>query len=492
MSVATPEVSASWSYPPFSQLQNNTDCNITTDYIADSVLLIAHGQYLTNRKLGDTGLLTDWLDSLVPTGYGGLPVTDPDGNYSSLNDALLHEELLLLWYYGVWLNDTALANLSETETTAYYEIENQTNNFAYSCINEATREKMICDKLDIQGDPDVSGRGMMLAYYILIGLTIVYFFTLIFDRTRLPKTKPTQIVRSNTFIERYGHRAITALRQTVSSFLVAALVFATAMLGATVARYYAYLRDRNDVDADDVSFYTWLGSAAMSSFCVFPCLVLQTVTDISLSRYSRLFLWCAVISLAAAVWALSIPSIDHFFELAQAYGRYETWYYSNTTYELSQQDWDLLTNNDTMYQTGIYRAMIWENHCDTSKLKDRLRILLTIGLCIQAPGFIYCLFASLAAIISHSHLPPLSWLWKHIEPFSEPIRRVNRIARPIIGFIYLVAALVFLESFIEYRNVAKRLAPSTDTDTDWSFGQILALAQWAPRNEHKQEHKTER
>lgn len=271
-----------------------------------------------------------------------------------------------------------------------------------------------------------------------------------------------------------------ALQKTVSSFLVASLVFATAMLGATVARYYAYKRHPNEVDPDDVSFYNWLGSAAMSAFSVFPCLVLQTVTDLSRSRYSRLFLWCAVIGLSAAVWGLSLPIIDDFFDITQAYGRWEDAVRTNTTDTFSEDDLDLLTDDGLMYKAGIYRAMIWENNCDTGNLKARLRTLLTVALCMQAPGFIYCLFASLTAVIFHSNLRPFVLLRERCSRVSDLIRNINRIARPVIGFIYLVMAAVLLESFIEYRNVAKKLAPSTDTDTDWSFGQILALAQWAP------------
>jgi hypothetical protein len=295
--------------------------------------------------------------------------------------------------------------------------------------------------------------------------------------------KPIQKLHESNHIKRYGHRAMTALRQTVSAFLVASLVFATAMLGATVARYYAYQAHQNDIDADDISFYTWLGSVVMSSYCVFPCFVLQTVTDLTQSRYSRLFLWCCVISLSAAVWALSLPKIDHFFVLTKAYGRYDAWDSSNSTEafeDFDKDDYNLLFKNGTVYQPGIYRAMIWERHCDTSNLKERLRTLITVGICMQVPGFLYCLLTSLAAIISHSTLPPFAWLGGHVGRLPDVIRHINRIARPIIGFIYLGMAAVLLVSFIQYRNVAKQLAPSTDTDTDWSFGQILALAQWAP------------
>lgn len=150
MSVSAGTVRATWSYPPFSQLHGNTDCNVTTNYIADSVLMVTKGDYLTNRELGDIGFLVDWLDDLVPAGYGGLP--------NSSENWLVHDELLIVWYYGVWQNDSF--TLNDSEWAAYNNIENQAEDFAYTCLDDTTGQKMICNKLDIRGDPDVSGRGV--------------------------------------------------------------------------------------------------------------------------------------------------------------------------------------------------------------------------------------------------------------------------------------------------------------------------------------------
>ena len=42
--------------------------------------------------------LVDWLDSLVPIDFEGLPARSQDW--------VMHDELLILWYYGVWQNET--------------------------------------------------------------------------------------------------------------------------------------------------------------------------------------------------------------------------------------------------------------------------------------------------------------------------------------------------------------------------------------------------
>lgn len=143
---------ASWAFPPFSDLINSTDCNVTTNYIADSVLLVTNGDYLTNSKLGDIGFLLEWLATLIPDGYGGLPA-NPDGG-------LAYAEYLMLWYFAVWQNTTYLGDLNATESMAYLATWNHAHEFGYNCPSEKTGKEMICDKLDIQGDPDVSGRGV--------------------------------------------------------------------------------------------------------------------------------------------------------------------------------------------------------------------------------------------------------------------------------------------------------------------------------------------
>ncbi|KAI0140320.1 hypothetical protein BJ166DRAFT_542803 [Pestalotiopsis sp. NC0098] len=448
---------ASGYFPPFSKLNTSVNCTATTDYFADNVILMAEGHYLTNYKLGDSGIITNWLHSTILDDWTGLRnVSDMTG-------------MLMVWFEGVWQNDTYLESLEQAERAVYVVMIHTTHDAAYTCD-----DRKICDKLDVRGDPDVSGIGMMLAYYILTGLTVVYFPILTFRQMNNLKDKQSHLTN---WRQAYKQRLIAALQQTAGGFLNAALVFATAMLGATVARYYTFQKHQDGIDVDDVSFYTWLGSAFMSTFSIFPCLMLQTVADLSRSRYSRLFLWCIIACLAATLWALSLPSIDYFLALVRAYGHYED---ADTTAEVTQSDRDLLFRNNTIYHTGIYRALVWERYCDSGDLKYRLRTLLRVGFATQIPGVIYCLCSSLIAIFSNSAAPIITPMRGCCGAVLNKVKRIGRVFRPLIGFLYLVMALAFLESFIEYRRIVKGLAPSTDADTDWSFGQILALAQWAP------------
>lgn len=137
---------ASGYFPPFSQLNDTPDCDATTDYFANSVLLVDEGTYLTNWKLGDIGITSHWLDSLIRSNWTGLHGVDD------------YEEILMVWYYGVWQNETYLNDTRGIERDAYISILNRTQVAAYTCDN-----KKICNKLGVRGDPDVSGIGVSLS-----------------------------------------------------------------------------------------------------------------------------------------------------------------------------------------------------------------------------------------------------------------------------------------------------------------------------------------
>ncbi|KAI4595506.1 hypothetical protein KJ359_006852 [Pestalotiopsis sp. 9143b] len=82
---------------------------------------------------------------------------------------------------------------------------------------------------------------------------------------------------------------------------------------------------------------------------------------------------------------------------------------------------------------------------------------------------------------SHSHAEKS---WEYIKTrygtIARRFTRTIKYLRLVMGLIYLAMTWLFLAKFISYRREVKRLAQSTDQDSDWSFGQILALAQWIP------------
>lgn len=133
----------SWKDPPFGVLRYDSDCDSATNYHANRILDVNTGDFLNNNMLGDLGYLLSYLDSVVPGDWNPAPGTN-------ISD-ILYLEGLFDWYVEVWGNDS----LSPENQTAYGTFLENSANFAYTCDNQS-----ICNKLDIKGDPDVSGRGV--------------------------------------------------------------------------------------------------------------------------------------------------------------------------------------------------------------------------------------------------------------------------------------------------------------------------------------------
>jgi hypothetical protein len=138
-----------WKDPPFGVLQYDYDCDSATDYYANRILVVNAGDFLdlNNSKAGDLGYLLSYLASVLPNDWDHISETNVS-DFSII-------EGLFGWYLEVWNNDTYYSSLSSDNQTAYLNFFGNSSQFAYSCDNQS-----ICNKLDIKGDPDVSGRGV--------------------------------------------------------------------------------------------------------------------------------------------------------------------------------------------------------------------------------------------------------------------------------------------------------------------------------------------
>lgn len=315
---------------------------------------------------------------------------------------------------------------------------------------------------------------------LVLGLATIYFFVLLLNRL----LGYTHSFDDGGWGKRTWRRVANAFEESVDRFLNAALVFAAAMLAATVARYFIYLHDSARLHADDVWTYTLLGSAFTSIFCVFPCLVIQTVEGFSKPSYQRLFLWSLVAALSITVEILFHLTFQDLFPKIEAVGRQEQFsenaYPAGYSYEADEKIY-----NETVYETGIYRAMIWEQHCGVKGTTQLLRTLVDVGFGLQAPCYLFFLLAILMTLIPvHSPIQmsstPSGYARTHYGKLMGHMRTAMMVIRPLFGLVFLAVASFYLGEFIIYRRQVKRLAPSTDADSDWSFGQILALAQWVP------------
>ncbi|ETS84197.1 hypothetical protein PFICI_02222 [Pestalotiopsis fici W106-1] len=288
-------------------------------------------------------------------------------------------------------------------------------------------------------------------------------------------------------------RLVFALDQTVNEFLDSALVFAAAMLGATIARYYIFLTP-TDARLNEVWTYTLMGSALMSTFSVFPCIVLQTITSVRNSHYQRLFLWFMVAAFIITVQCVFQITFYEFFEYPYL-GDYNyhdgTWSANDPWFQEQEEsgytlggEWEqyyrLLRNVTHVF--GSDRTMIVEKYCGNPNITKVLREVVTVGFSLQAPVMLFCLIAALVALILAlpMNLPRLKDLQTRCADRLDKRSHAMNFARFCLGLIYLVMTWLFLVEFVRARRQVKDIAGGTDEDSNWSFGQILALAQWVP------------
>lgn len=247
-------VSTLWVAPDNNALNFSTsNCEEGTAWVGAAV------NGLSTTDLRDDiplGLTVSYLRTLIPNYW--MTTTDTD---------------LLAWYAEILISNSAQGN-----TTLNYILELPLRN----C------DKAICGKLDFEGDPDVSGEGMIISYYLAAALSTIYFTVLVWTVVGRHKGWWTE--------HKAAKRVVSAIQESSNTFLDAALVFAVAMLGAAAVRFYG-LSDPNE----DRSTYATIGSVSMSAFSLFPALMLQAVTDGQRTHILRQLLWFAAIALTIAV-----------------------------------------------------------------------------------------------------------------------------------------------------------------------------------------------
>lgn len=128
-----------WQSPALSQL-NWSDCTAITDYFAEVINILNENDSNDLLSLGNLGKLFGFLDGVVPRDWPPAP------------------NLLFMasWFMYVWENPYFE---NETEFTAAWDT------LDYVLDNECRME--LCGKLDIQGDPDVSGPGVSQPSYMI-------------------------------------------------------------------------------------------------------------------------------------------------------------------------------------------------------------------------------------------------------------------------------------------------------------------------------------
>lgn len=221
----------------------------------------------------------------------------------------------------------------------------------FSCSAE------LCPKLELEGDSDLAGIGMVITYFLAATFTTIYFVALI------PDLWDTSEAKNPQSWARYLQYT-SGFRGSLTGFLDTVILFTVSMLGAALTRYSSILNNPNAPR----SIYSVLNSIFVSSFCVFPALVLQSLSHDLRRRGVRLGLWFVLMALALAVEILNVMVYGH---------------------NASRYIYTMLNHNSKGLKTV---DILWISNCDNPSLRQQLQTTLTAGHVVMALNCLYLKF----------------------------------------------------------------------------------------------------
>ncbi|KAI1763370.1 hypothetical protein GGR53DRAFT_497817 [Hypoxylon sp. FL1150] len=400
-----------WQPPPISALNfdssNETLCKVAGAWKAQSLSVLQEGQELIT-----TQFVLPYLESILPANQGP---SDP--------------WTLLYWYDnyimmdrtsdGMPLEGSLLAKLN------VFPME--------SCVDD------ICKNLDWVGDPDVSGRGMIITYYFAAGLVTVYFCALTLSSLGIIRQRHAPKSRSSLLL--------SAFEASVNGFLDATLIFAASMLAAACFRLsQAFLQD-NGEGRGHWMLYASIGSIYMSTFSIFPPLVLQSILQDLRRNWLRILVWAIIVIFMIANEVL--------FEIfLQTYvKRYVESYAEDNLSDGLEVFWYWMCNPFTLLEKGILPIL----HLAQA-------ILVLNAICYVA----YIGWKRKSRDIQG---------WPRLRAFWE---KVHRYIRTMNAAFCCLLMWTMIGLFHAYRDIVNGAAGEENQNSNWTFGQVLAVATWIP------------
>ncbi|ORY59990.1 uncharacterized protein BCR38DRAFT_443533 [Pseudomassariella vexata] len=418
------DVVVNWTAPAFTNL-NFTHCNTSAKFYAGYISAFSDGNItddLSNTQ--DLPAFADvlrFLRHVVPEDWMDPP---PDWNQ------------LAAWYFGVWDNSSYINNTEWNQV--WYDL--------HIFVLDTCRDDF-CDNLDVKGDADVTGTGMMGSYYTLAILSTIYFTVITMNQFG--------------FVYWLPGRTIAAFTGSVETFLDSALVFAVSMAASTIFRYAALDHVANE---DDLSSYRLIGSIFMCLFAVFPCLALQTVAEGLRDRTLRHALWFTLVALniTAGIKYQNKYKIEFFKKI------------------------DTLSESSNSMQTpGILREFVWLAACDDRHQLAQIRQSITASHVVLGMHLGWLLY-----YFMDSPKRIRNYLKSRLETFQifnlrGPQMKYHwKAGMPILGLVDGTVCCIMMwymiVIFTVYRQYVRNRAHSSNEDGNWTFGQTLSLVTWVP------------
>jgi hypothetical protein len=424
-------VSTGWTPPPLSALEIN-DCNAAAAWLGEVAQVGLQEPYQNGQPLlvaRNVSIETSiaYVGSSIPSDYSPTP-SDVD---------------LIAWYLEFWIN----LNVSSPEIDL---VKDQAELFPFRNCSER-----LCPALKWEGDPDVSGTGMIVTYYIEAGLATIFFIASAIHILRDVRRADLHFTPRIPYA--IARRPVERLRkgfaESADKFLDYTLIFSTGYLLAAMCRFVSafhhYLNDR------PVPVYSLVGSVFMSAFSIFPAIMLQSLAQGMRNNLQRQVLWALIIMLL-----IILNIMVGLVAPRQA------------------PDWTAATVDATV--TIALHDLLWEQACDDANLKRALIGIYFGGLVVLVTNglwwFVYTLSKYKPAT---SRIPQRVKEGFKSDKFYQFWTQHQRKLRIVNGIVSGVLMWIFLGMFHWYsRNLAHK-AGESDQDTEWIFGQVLAPVAFA-------------
>lgn len=266
----------------------------------------------------------------------------------------------------------------------------------------------------------------MVTYFVLASLATVYPAVLYATKKRHHFKRVSQCCRS-----------------TIGGFLETSLIFSVSMLVAAVYRYGSAI-SRTSIKTENQSVYALLYSFALSTLSVFPPIMLQALADDDHNRKPlRLFLWFFVITLVIPITVLF----------------YLVWY----------------AGIGALVGKATISNQLWVNNCDEVDTGWGIWYMMAFSHALLLLNFPWW------AHETSTYIPGVrarfdDWargFWARRHRALEILTRLNVLACGLMMWALLILVLYNVVVF-------SRRAGQWDKDQEWSFGQVLSIATFAP------------
>jgi hypothetical protein len=362
---------------------------------------------------------------------------------------------LMAWNVEVWTNATVM---DSEKLLAIQRIADVPLNA--ECLRD------LCPHLRWEGDPDVSGLGMMISYYVEAVLASIFSFVFVLARVG-PVARFGKRFTSSLPPRLHARLVHSAFITSAENFLYALLLFSISMHLATIFRLGSLIQH----PLEPAQLYGLQGSVFMSAFSILPALLIQsTIENRFLGKdFFRMTLWLLLMLLAVTIPSMVAPNSRRLQDMARLIREYSA---PEAQAAIDPDAWRFFAAN--------MQDMLWALACvDADGLGSALEDLYAVTLALLALNAIWCICYT----VSHFHrrgrgspCPARTraecWLpWKP-RRWETYLRALNALAA--VSLMWAMLAL-----FHRYRNDIGSKAGESDQDDRWSFGQVLSLATWA-------------